>query len=211
MKEETAVVPAVTIRGGWQEAVAQLLQGSKLNYASLAPAPGHAAKLMVGPRPEGGGELLSTSADREDRARLALKAKFGGVELTPEQASILERVRRLGKHEATEASDNRAAADSPRESGTQSGSPSAYEDAGSLDYQPPVMGGPPMPPPPAGPRVMPFPDEHGNPIPASPLRPIGGPFIDENGNPLPVRPVPSGQQVWPFPPDTPASSGPKTP
>jgi hypothetical protein len=172
-----------TLRGTWNEVLDQLMEGSKLNYATSAPSATSRGALVV----QGNKLVLPNPAPgMQNPQPMATEA---GLETPP----------------TTPASNDSAAPSENRDDSAQNMSMSvpavsqsnnavAMETATYQDsFKGTPRGGPFSPFPmesDALPRASfsPFPDSHGNLMPVSDEQPLYSPFPDSHGNLMPIAP-----------------------
>lgn len=202
------LVSPMTVEGAWAEVVTKLMEGRKLNYASLSPTRRERGELLVEAR-----SPVTKAPQQEARGPVGAA---GADEVVESGGVRMGRRRRL-----TSSADSRGGADAPGLSGGPSASSyrrarqprlsdqsgtgvSFVQNPATVAFFPDASGGASstLPTTESGSPVLPFPDSNGNPIPVEKGQPRTFlPFPDSNGLPIPVQPPAPGQGTrWPFPP-----------
>ena len=181
----TIQVAPVLVRGPQGKAIAELIEGSGLNYIFVASSGSQPGSLLLEPRPMLPEEprvpaVESTAVDNgsaESRTTGAgAKPSAATYDASPQDSSPSN----LGANEANSASFGQA--------GTGS-SPLTSVVAYDAEQSPTNN----------APQYFPFPDSHGHLIPLQGSAAAGFPFPDAHGNAIPLNP--SGETGSPFPND----------
>ncbi len=193
-------LPPVNAQGSWQQVIAELMEGTGLNYAAMPATAASEARLLITGRvlsPEAPQQVANRTTESNGRAASGLSDPVNADDEASPDTSIPQ----------PDAAAEDAAADvAPSQGGVAA---TAAVDTTSPDTRVSSRAGSAAPgaatdfmgnavPPYSGPAYSPFPDGNGNLIPAGNQPITSSPFPDSNGNlmPVPKQPAPNGN---PFP------------
>lgn len=164
-------VPSMTVNGTVEEVIADLLQGTEVNYNIARTGSGAPSKLTVlGHAPAG--TLQANAPANLKNPELARQVQMDHMPVSePESAEESARSERVMQLTFGGGSNS---------AGASAGTGNNGEAVGGAAQASSTV-----------PEFLPFPDEFGNPIRTTPSAPASFlPFPDHNGNPIPVTPVP---------------------
>ena len=91
--DETMVFP-VTLRGNWNEVVDKLARSFNLNYAAVAPTPGHPGMLVVLSSAPASGDEVMVKGNRDSFESMQDGPRSAAGDLTPASSELTEQISR---------------------------------------------------------------------------------------------------------------------
>jgi len=172
-------VSPVTLHGGWDEVIDQLMAGSGLNYAMSSPSSKSRGRLIVQ-----GNKLALPDVVSSMQNPQTMTTEAGSEPST--SPAMSDSATPSSENKETSAQNETIGASQPNGAAMAMG---AYQNSsgGSLRGSP-FSGLPAESGSPTKISFSPFPDSHGNLIPVKDETPLYSPFPDSHGNLIPVDP-----------------------